>query len=198
MPEDQRQQIEASIRSKYREVSERPEGRFPYPVGRESMERLGYSADWIEAIPPASASRFVGVGNPFKVARPQAGWRVLDVGCGAGADTFVAALLAGDSGAADGVDLTPEMVRCATAALTGWDGGHARFHEATADALPFPDAEFDLVISNGVLNLVPDKRAALKEIARVLRPGGTFAAADLVVTDEIPPEILADMDAWST
>lgn len=196
LPASRARALRQAIRGKYRGVARRPEGRFPYPVGRSSALRLGYTREWIDAAPAPVLRRFVGVGNPFRARRPRAGERVLDLGCGAGFDVFVAALLVGASGRAVGVDLTTEMVDLARRALRGT--AHAEVRMAGAERLPFEEASFDVVISNGVLNLVPDKGAAFSEAWRVLRPGGVFVAADLLVIADVPAEVLADMDAWST
>ncbi len=140
--------------------------------------------------------RFVGVGNPFRTQSPGVGEEVLDLGCGCGFDVFFAALLVGLTGRAVGVDLTPEMLT--------WPRRHAKsmrnvqFEEADLTSLPFADSSFNLASSNGVLNLVPDKKTALQEVHRVLRPGGRFVAADLLVIETIPEDVLSDADAWST
>jgi arsenite methyltransferase len=190
--------IRRAVKSKYREVAIQPEGKFSYPTGKKSALKLGYDPLWLKRIPADVLKRFVGVGNPFKIRVPQQGTRVLDAGCGCGMDTFVAALLVGPQGQANGIDLTAEMLDTARAAAASSGTGNVEFREGSIEALPFDDAAFDLVISNGVLNLIPDKAAAFSEIARILRPGGTLAAADLLVIDAIPPEVLASTDAWST
>ncbi len=190
--------IDARIRTKYAQVATRAEGHFPYPVGRASAERLGYEPEWIEAVPAEVVGRFVGVGNPFRVRTPRRGERVLDVGCGCGFDSFVASHLVGAGGEVVGVDLCEEMLDVARRGLTERAALALRFELASATALPFRDAHFDQVISNGVLNLVPDKPAAFREIARVLRPGGVLASADLVVVEDVPKEVLDDPAAWET
>jgi ubiquinone/menaquinone biosynthesis C-methylase UbiE len=129
---------------------------------------------------------------------PRAGERILDVGCGCGMDVFIAASLAGPGGSAAGVDLTAEMLERAQRAAERFTSGNVEFREGSSEALPFADGSFDLVISNGALNLATDKAAAFSEIARVLGPGGAFAVADLLVIEAIPPEVLASKDAWST
>lgn len=187
IPPDRVRELHAAVRRRYASVAHCAEGQFPYPVGRASALQLGYEADWLARVPEAVLARFVGVGNPFAVRRPQPGERVLDLGCGCGLDLGVARQLVGPQGRAVGVDLTPEMLALADAGV-----------QARIEALPFADGAFDLALSNGVLNLVPDKAAAFAEIARVLRPGGALAAADLLVTDAIPDAVLASADAWST
>ncbi len=195
---DRAAQIEAAVREKYRAVARRPDGQFGYPVGREGAERLGYEGAWLDRAPADVVAGFVGVGNPFGVRRPDAGQRVLDAGCGCGLDSYVASMLVGAAGAAVGVDLSEEMLERPRRGLPSWTPRNLEFRAGSIADLPFEDASFDLVVSNGVLNLVPDKDAAFREIARVLRPGGTFAAADLLVVADVPQALLADMDAWST
>jgi arsenite methyltransferase len=195
---DYAEQLRTAVKEKYRLISHKPIGRFPYPVGRESLDRLGYPAELAAAVPPEVIERFVGVGNPFSIRRVRNGETVLDIGCGCGLDSFLAALQAGPEGHVVGVDLTPEMLEWASKAAAQSSLTNLDFREGSAEALPFEDASFDLVISNGVLNLVPDKESAFREIARVLRPEGEFVAADVVVVETIPEETLASMDAWST
>lgn len=192
------EELRQAVKEEYRKVSAHPVGQFAYPVGRESALGLSYQPVWLEAIPAQVVDRFVGVGNPFRIRRPSNGEHVLDLGCGCGLDVYVAAHLVGAEGRAVGLDMTAEMMEWARRFAADWPLGNAEFEEGTIEALPFEDNSFDMVISNGVLNLVPDKDAAFSEIHRVLKPGGTFAAADLLVTETIPEEVLASMDAWST
>ena len=187
MDHQQRETLRVSVQKKYKAVAGVPQGHFPYPVGRESAVRLGYDRRWIEGVPPQVVEHFVGVGNPLSVCMPQSGDDVLDVGCGSGFDTYVAWLKGATS---TGIDPTAEMLPPAP--------GTVGFLVARAEELPFEDASFDMVISNGALNLVPDKDRAYREIFRVLRVGGTLAVADLLVIETIPDEVLADVDAWST
>lgn len=192
------EQRRASVKEKYGRVARSAAGHFPYPVGRASALRLGYLPEWLKAAPAAVVDRFVGIGNPFRIRRPRPGERVLDIGCGCGLDAFVAARLVGPEGSAVGLDLTPEMLERARAALKRSKLKNLEFREGSAEDLPFESGAFDLAISNGALNLVPDKDAAFREIARVLRPGGELVAADLLVVETIPKRVLAGMDAWST
>ena len=194
----QAEEIRSAVRAKYQKVAANPEGYFAYPVGKEGALKLGYDASWFKCIPEDVIDRFVGVGNPFRIRAPKAGECVLDVGCGCGLDTYIAASMAGPTGRAIGIDLTAEMLTVARSGDEFFRNGNVEFHVGSAESLPFEDGFFDLVISNGVLNLVPDKPAAFGELARVLRKDGVLAAADLLVIETIPPEVLANTDAWST
>jgi SAM-dependent methyltransferase len=186
--------IRAGIAEKYRKVAVSPEGLFRYPTGEASARGLGYPPDLLPAIPQPIRERFVGVGNPFALGPMRPGESVLDLGCGAGFDAFVAAQLVGPGGRVVGVDLSPEMLAVARAALAEAGFPQVEFSEGTVEVLPFPDTSFDVALSNGVLNLVPDKPAALREIFRVLRPGGRLQACDIgLVGDRLPP----DKACWS-
>ncbi len=138
-------------------------------------------------VPLASRDRFVGVGNPFALEDIHPGEAVLDLGCGAGFDAFVAAQFVGPGGRVAGVDLSPEMLAVAEAGRVENDLPQIEFREAAVEALPFPDASFDVALSNGVLNLIPDKPAALREIFRVLKPGGRLQACDMALVGDEPP-----------
>ena len=190
--------IRRAVQSKYKMVAASPESLFGYPVGKESALKLGYDPARLDFIPAPVVDRFVGVGNPFRIRAPKPGDQVLDAGCGCGFDTFVAGSMVGPSGRALGIDITPEMLAVARSAAEESKTCNVEFREGSLEKLPFEDSSFDLVISNGVLNLVPDKEAAFAEIARVLSPGGALAAADVLVIETVPPEVLANTDAWST
>jgi SAM-dependent methyltransferase len=192
------EEIRSAIQSKYQKVAVSPEGFFVYPVGAEGALKLGYDPAWLALVPATVVSRFVGVGNPFSIHVPKPGERILDAGCGCGFDTFIASSMAGASGKAVGIDATADMLAIAKTAAEEFKGGNVEFLEEVIEQLPFEDGYFDLILSNGVLNLIPDKLKAFKEIARVLRPEGALVAADLLVMETIPPEVLASTDAWST
>ncbi|MFI5340107.1 MAG: methyltransferase domain-containing protein [Candidatus Methylomirabilales bacterium] len=186
--------IRNEIADKYRKLAVSPEGLFRYPTGEQSARGLGYQPDCVAAIPLPIRERFVGVGNPFSLGPIRAGESVLDLGCGAGLDTFIAAQLVGFEGHVVGVDLSPEMLAVARAGQAEAGFPQIEFCEAPIEALPFPAASFDVALSNGVLNLVPDKPAALREIFRVLRPAGRLQACDIgLVSDRLPP----DKALWS-
>jgi arsenite methyltransferase len=186
--------IREDIVARYRKVAVSPAGLFRYPTGEKSARALGYSPAWVTGIPGAIRERFVGVGNPFSLGPIAAGEAVLDLGCGAGFDVLVAAQVVGPTGRVVGLDLSPEMLAVASGALVETPYAWVEFHPGEIEALPFADASFDVALSNGVLNLVPDKPRALREIHRVLRPGGRLQACDMgLVADEPPP----DKGQWS-
>jgi SAM-dependent methyltransferase len=188
--------IEAGIRQKYSEVAKSPEGRFQYPTGRKGLETLNYDKTLIDQLPDAVASSFCGVGNPFSLGKINAGEHVLDMGCGAGVDTILAAIMVGPNGSAVGVDMVPEMIARAESNLkmTGMDT--VSFQTTAGENLPFPDDTFDVVISNGVINLIPDKEGALTEILRVLKPGGRLMVADQIAVASVQKDIQARVASW--
>jgi SAM-dependent methyltransferase len=193
----QAEELQDAMRRRYAAVAERPTGQFPYPVGRDSAERLNYRRDLLDRIPSDVVAHFVGVGNPFSIGEPQPGWNVLDIGCGCGFDSQMAALYVGPTGRVRGVDLSPEMLAVARAGLDTGGLTNVELIEGEAEALPFESDWADLVVSNGVLNLAFYKRAAFAEVARVLKPGGRFQGADLVLVKELPQDLRDDRFAWS-
>ena len=192
-----KQRIEASIRGKYLKVAASPEGLFRYPTGRAGLEALDYAPDMVRDLPEPVAAAYCGVGNPFTLGPIYPGDAILDIGCGAGVDTLIAALMVGPSGSVRGIDLVPEMLDRAkeNARLVGAE--NVTFTEASGEELPFPDHSFDVVISNGVFNLVIDKVKALNEVYRVLKPGGRFMLADQVLAGELPKETKARIENWA-
>ena len=190
-------QIRDALRRRYAAVADQPVGQFPYPVGRNSAEHLGYRADFMERIPPDVINHFVGVGNPFSLGEPQAGWRIVDVGSGAGFDSQVAAHYVGPTGQVIGMDMSPEMLAVAKTGLAASGLPNVTFVEGRAEALPVESGWANLVISNGVLNLATCKATAFAEVARVLRPGGRFQAADLILVKDLPCDLRDEQFAWS-
>lgn len=186
--------IRHGIAEKYRKVAVSPEGLFRYPTGEESARGLAYPAELLAAIPPRIRERFVGVGNPFALGSIHPGDSVLDLGCGAGFDAFIAAQMVGPAGRVVGIDLSREMLAVAEAGRIEAGFTQVEFQEADVEALPIPAETFDVALSNGVLNLVPDKPAALRGIFRVLRPGGRLQACDMGLVAEEPPP---DKAPWS-
>jgi arsenite methyltransferase len=191
------EQVRSELRRRYAAVAERPAGQFNYPVGRESAERLNYCRDFLARIPAAVVEHFVGVGNPFSMGEPQHGWSVLDIGCGCGFDSQMAALYVGPMGRVRGVDMSPEMLAVARAGLAESGLSNIEWVAGEAEALPVESGWADLVISNGVLNLATCKTSAFAEVTRVLMPGGVFQAADLVLVKDLPHDLLDSEFAWS-
>ncbi len=189
--------IRQGVREKYSAVATSVAGRFAYPTGRAGAERLGYDRDHLAAAPEPLFESFCGVGNPFTLGAIHPGEVVLDVGCGGGLDLFVAARLVGEAGRVYGIDLTPEMVARAWTNLATARVDNAEVRVASAEAIPYPDATFDVVTSNGVLNLSPRKDAAFRELHRVLRPGGRLHLADICLADGVPAVESCSIDAWS-
>jgi SAM-dependent methyltransferase len=186
-----------SIRKKYKKVSKSPDGLFKYPTGRAGLEALQYDNELILKLPEFVAASFCGVGNPFSLGLINEGETILDIGCGAGFDTMIAAMLTGHSGKVVGIDMISEMLERAKENLSFTDLKNVTFHEASAENLPFPNGEFEVVISNGVLNLVPEKPKALAEVFRVLKPEGRLMIADQILTGELPKEKKQILKSWS-
>ena len=170
---------------------------FSYPTGREGALALGYNPEIIDAAGPGLLASFCGVGNPFSLFPIKPGSTILDIGCGAGFDLYVAARLTGPEGRVHGIDLTKAMVAKARenlkrTGITNFDVWHVDFED-----LPFEDKSFDVVLSNGVINLSPEKEILFGEIFRVLRPDGRFGFADIVLDKEIPASIAASAESWA-
>lgn len=195
-PQD-RKRIEEGIRGKYTKVSDSPEGLFQYPTGRAGLEALNYDSELIQALPDSAVASYCGVGNPFTLGVIRKGEAVLDIGCGAGIDTIMAAMMVGPAGTVAGIDMVPEMLARARENLRMTDLKNVIFEEAYGEKLPFADGGFDVVISNGVFNLIPDKAKALSEVVRVLKPGGRLMMADQILVGELPSEIKARVASWA-
>lgn len=185
------------VRGKYRDVALQPGRAFDFCTGRLLAERLGYPRLIVDVLPEEAVESFAGVGNPFALRPLQPGEKVLDVGCGAGFDAFIAADEVGPGGHVTGIDMTPEMVAKARAAAAMLGLSHVEFREGLAEALPPGDGWADVVISNGAINLCADKRTVFAEIHRVLRPGGALQFADIASGNPVPAEALRDIDLWA-
>jgi SAM-dependent methyltransferase len=191
------EQLRAQVREKYREVAADPHRTFHFHTGRPLATRLRYDEDAVDALPDRAVESFAGLGNPFSLRHLEPGERVVDVGSGAGFDSFIAAGQVGPSGAVVGVDMTDEMLEKSTATARDLGFEHVEFRSGFAEALPVEDGWADVVISNGVINLCADKRTVFQEINRVLRPGGWLQFADIANGKPVPPEVLRDIDLWT-
>jgi SAM-dependent methyltransferase len=188
-------ELERQVQHLYRRVAEAPDEGFHFPLGRGLAEQLGYPPDLLDSIPADALASFAGVGYALDVARLTTGDRVLDLGSGSGTDAFAAAMLVAPSGRVTGVDMTDEQLAKASRLRDGF--GQLQFQPGRLESLPFPDRSFDVVISNGVINLCPDKALVFREAARVLRHDGRLAIADIVTARELPQSVTCNADLWS-
>jgi arsenite methyltransferase len=189
--------LKYEIKKTYARVSQEPEEDFIFPTGRAWALDLGYPRDLVARLPEAAAESFAGVANPFALGGLEAGEEVLDVGSGAGTDSLVAAQMIGPGGRVTGVDMTPGMLAKARAAAAEMGASNVEFLEGEAERLPFEDESFDVVLSNGVIDLIPDKDAVFFEIQRVLRPGGRIQIADVTIQNPVSAEGRRNIDLWT-
>jgi arsenite methyltransferase len=188
--------LKSEIKKTYASVSQEPEKDFIFPTGRAWAEDLQYPPE-LANVPEASTESFAGVANPFSLGRLEPGERVADLGCGAGTDSLVAAQMVGPKGRVTGIDMTPEMLAKARAAAHELGSDNVEFVEGEIEHLPFVDESIDVVISNGVIDLVPDKDAVFAEIFRVLRPGGRMQIADVTIQNPVSEEGRRNIDLWT-
>lgn len=193
-----KKELEAKVKEMYRAVAESPKGQFHFDIGRSLAEKLGYPTSDLDKLPKDAIDSFAGVGYHFDLAGIREGESVLDLGCGSGMDVFFAALKAGNSGKVLGLDMTEEQLRKAEAlkARFGWDT--VTVQNGYIDALPFPDKSFDVVVSNGVINLCVEKEKVFREVSRVLKLGGRLAISDIVSEQELPEGISCDSTLWAS
>jgi arsenite methyltransferase len=189
--------LRAQVQEKYRAVAVAPKATYHFHTGRAAAARCGYDAALVDALPDVAVESFAGVANPFALRTLEAGERVVDAGSGAGFDSFVAARQVGSEGQVVGVDMTLEMLGKARQTAETLGLSQVEFREGLLEAMPVDDGWADVVISNGVFNLCPDKRAVFAEVRRVLRPGGHLQFADIANGRPVPPEALADIDLWT-
>lgn len=190
-------EIRNVIKNKYTEVAISAAGKFQYPTGKDGAISLGYDPDIIKNAAPGLLESFCGVGNPFSLGKIQHGDVVLDFGCGAGFDLFVASRLVGSSGQVCGVDLTEQMVKRAKDNLSSANITNTEVKKVDSENIPYAYHTFDVVISNGVINLSPCKNICFKEIYRVLKLGGRLQFADVVLKNELPVDLSGSLEAWS-
>jgi SAM-dependent methyltransferase len=188
--------LKNEIKKTYASVSEEPEKDFIFPTGRAWAEDLGYP-DELANVPEAAVESFAGVANPWAMGRLVVGERVLDLGSGAGTDSLIAAQMVGEHGHVTGIDMTQEMLAKARAASAEMGATNVEFVEGEAERLPFADESFDVVVSNGVIDLVPDKDAVFTELYRVLVPGGRIQVADVTIQNPVSAEGRQNIDLWT-
>jgi SAM-dependent methyltransferase len=197
IPTLDRETLRRAIRQEYDLVANDPGHGFHFHTGRPLAAMLGYADEWLAGIPTSAIASFAGTGNLFAIGPLRPGERVVDVGSGAGLDSLIAARMVGPGGQVIGVDMTPAMLARARVAAAEAGLSNVEFREGYAESLPVPDGWADVVISNGVLNLLPDKAGALTEMARVLKPNGRLQIADILVQSQLPDDAKADISLWT-
>lgn len=190
-------ELRSAIQTEYATVANEPQRSYHFHTGRTLAQILGYDEAWLEHIPESMIQSFAGTGNPFRLGNIEPGERVVDVGSGAGMDSLIAARMTGPGGQVIGVDMTPAMLHKAQSGAQKAGFRNATFRQGFAEALPVEDGWADVVISNGVLNLMPEKDAGLREMARVLRPGGRLQIGDILVERAVPESAKAKIDLWT-
>jgi arsenite methyltransferase len=191
------ERLREEVQRKYVEVVEHPEREFHFHTGRRAARNNGYLDQWLEGLPEEAVASYAGVANPFHWGLPKPGEHVVDVGSGAGLDALIAARAVGPDGHVIGVDMTPEMLERARVAAAAGGIANVEFRQGLAERLPVAKGWADLVISNGVINLVPNKLGAYRQVARALRPGGRVQVADICVERPVPESALQDIDLWT-
>jgi arsenite methyltransferase len=190
-------QLRSAIQTEYESLALKPEQGFHFHTGRKLAGMLGYQDDWLEGVPEKAIESFAGMGNPFSLGELRPGEHVVDVGSGAGIDSLIAAPMVAPGGEVIGVDMTPVMVEKACQAAQEARLDNVTFRQGYGEELPVDDDWADVVISNGVLNLMPDKMAGLQEMARVLKPNGRLQIGDILVKKEVPLSAKRDIELWS-
>jgi arsenite methyltransferase len=189
-------ELRGAVRARYASVAREPRGDYNFRVGRAFAEALGYTASLLDELPESLPEAFTGVANPSLIAAVQPGQTVVDLGSGGGLDLVILARKVGRDGQAIGIDFAPEMVDRARQNLAALNLHQAEVREAAAEETGLPDAVADWVVINGLLNLAPDKRAVLREIARILKPGGRLLLAETTLRAALPANALKTIDDW--
>jgi arsenite methyltransferase len=192
------EELRRQVSEKYSEVAQTPEKGFHFHTGAPLARMLGYEEDILGELPAGTVDSFAGTGRPFSMGRLNEGETVLDIGCGAGFDTLIAARQVGESGRVIALDMTDAMIEKAAAGAREMGLRNVEFRKGLMESLPLDDESVDVVISNGVVNLTPDKITVMREIHRVLRPGGRVQIADILVHKEVPQSAKDDIDLWSS
>jgi arsenite methyltransferase len=190
-------ELRREVQTKYREVAEEPGGAYHFHTGRSHAIRLEYNPGILDQLPEEACAAFAGMANPFYWETPKLGERVVDLGSGGGMDSFVAALCVGAAGHVIGVDMTPEMLDRSRRIADQYGFRNVEFRQGYIEHAPIEDGWADVVISNGVINLCPDKVGVCREISRMLRPGGRMMIADICIDKPIPESALRDIDLWT-
>jgi len=190
-------ELRQAISKEYEAVAKNPDQGFHFHTGRRLTRILGYADEWLEGIPESSIESFAGTGNPFSIGEISLGERVVDIGCGAGIDSLVAAKKVGSEGRVIAVDMTEAMLDKARRSSKEAGFNQVEFRHGHIENLPVPDGWADVVISNGVLNLTPDKKATLREMARVLNPKGRLQIGDILVQKKVPDSAKSKIDLWT-
>lgn len=190
------EEIKAAVAERYGQVATSPGQKFNFPVGRRFAESVGYDSALLDRLPESMWESFTGAGNPQPYVDAQPGETVLDLGCGVGLDVYLYAEKVGSSGRLYGLDLSRAMIDKARDNLSSLGVANVEWLHAAADAIPLADNSVDLVTANGIYNLSPDKEAVMREVARVLRPGGRTIFAEIVLKRELPGEIRREIDDW--
>jgi arsenite methyltransferase len=194
---DERDVIFDAVRAMYTAVANQPEEEFHFPTGRRACAYVGYPAEQLDRLPQEAVASFAGVGYPFAAGQIREGDTVLDIGSGSGTDLLISAMLTGPAGRAIGLDMTEAMRRKCAANAASISLENVEVVDGDAEAIPLPDASVDVVTSNGVINLVPDKKVAIREIFRVLRPGGRVQIADIVVKELPSAACRSEPQLWA-
>lgn len=189
--------LRCAIQEEYEEVAATPDKGFHFHTGRPLARKLGYEDDWLEGVPEKAIESFAGTGNPFRLGALRPGDHVVDIGCGAGIDSLIAAKMVGPRGRVIGIDMTRAMLEKAQAAAELMGADHVEFRQGYGEDMPIEDDWADVVISNGVLNLFPDKSAALREMARVLKPGGRLQIGDITVQKPVSEGAKKRIELWT-
>ena len=189
--------LRQAIQAEYAEVAQHPTKGFHFHTGRPLAQMLGYADAWLAGLPEGAIESFAGTGNPFSLGALRSGEHVVDVGCGAGIDSLIAARMVGEDGQVIGVDMTPAMLHKARRNAMEPGLGNVTFREGYGEALPVESDWADVVISNGALNLFPDKLAGLQEMARVLKPSGRLQIGDILVQKAVPESAKRQIDLWT-